>query len=60
MSRRNDSKFLKRAGSSGEPGRFSFGHFSLSTQRKVTRQEAKNKANPHTVSERIASIPNEK
>jgi hypothetical protein len=41
MSRRNDSKFLKRAGSSGELGVFSFGYFSLDKQRKVTRQEAK-------------------
>jgi len=43
MARRNDSNFLKRAGSGNDWGVFSFGYFSLDKQRKVTRQQAKQK-----------------
>jgi hypothetical protein len=44
MPRRNDGDFLKRVGKTKPWGAFSFGYFSLGTQRKVTRQRAKQKA----------------
>ena len=43
MSHRNDGNFPKRAGNTNDLGCLSFGNFSLATQRKVTRQEAKYK-----------------